>query len=246
MKRSVLIIDDEAAARLIIRQYLEEDERFEITGECDNGLDAVNVINKMEPDLVFLDIKMPGLSGLQVVQEIVHVPQIIFTTAYDQYALKAFDANATDYLLKPYTRERFEKALSKMLRYTRSNLDEARRVAEQLTGKTAPKNISTVLVESGSKLVSLELKDVICMEADKDYTWMHTSFKSFLSNYGISQLEQRLSPSQFLRVHRSFIINIAHIKEVHKEGSSAQLFTSNGKVINVSRTYMPELKRFIY
>lgn len=246
MKRSVLIIDDEAAARLLIRQYLEGNEHFEIIGEYDNGLEAVVAINALEPDLVFLDVKMPGLSGLQVVQEIVHVPQIIFTTAYDQYALKAFDANATDYLLKPYTRERFEKGLTKILHHARPNLEEARRVAEQLTGRAAPENVSTILVESGSKLISLELKDVICMEADKDYTWMHTAAKSYMSNYGISQLEQRLSPSQFLRVHRSFIVNIGHIKEVHKEGASAQLVTSNGKVINVSRTYMPELKRLIY
>jgi two-component system LytT family response regulator len=246
MKRTVLIIDDEAAARLLIRQYLEGNAYFEVSGECDNGLDAVTAINSLEPHLVFLDVKMPGLSGLQVVQEIVHVPQIIFTTAYDRYALKAFDANATDYLLKPYTRERFEKALSKILHYTRPNLEEARRIAEQLTGRIAPEAISTILVESGSKLISLELKDVICMEAEKDYTWMHTASKSYLSNYGISQLEQRLSPVQFLRVHRSFIVNISHIKEVHKEGVSAQLVTTNGKVISVSRTYMPELKRLIY
>lgn len=246
MKRSVLIIDDEAPARLLIRQYLEGNEYFAISGECDNGLEAVTAINNLEPDLVFLDIKMPGLSGLQVVQEIVHVPQIIFTTAYDQYALKAFDANATDYLLKPYTRERFEKALSKILHYTRPNLEESRRVAEQLTNRGATETVNTILVESGSKLISLELKDVICMEAEKDYTWMHTASKSFLSNYGISQLEQRLSPSHFLRVHRSFIVNISHIKEVHREGASAQLVTSSGKVVNVSRTYMPELKRLIY
>lgn len=246
MKRSALIIDDESAARLLIRQYLESNEHFEIIGECDNGFDAVREINGREPDLVFLDVKMPGLSGLQVVQEIVHLPQIIFTTAYDHYAMKAFDANATDYLLKPYTRERFEKALAKILHYTRPNLEEARRVAEQLTGLAPVEAASTILVESGPKLISLELKDVVCMEADRDYTWMHTALKSYLSNYGISQLELRLSPSQFLRVHRSFIVNISHIKEVYKEGTSAQLITSNGKVINVSRTYMPDLKRLIY
>lgn len=241
-----MIIDDEAAARLLIRQYLEGNPNFDVTGEYDNGLDAVSAIDRLEPDLVFLDVKMPGLSGLQVVQEIVHVPQIIFTTAYDHYAIKAFDANATDYLLKPYTRERFEKALTKILHNTRPNLEGARRVAGQLTGKALPENVSTILVESGSKLISLELKDVICMEADKDYTWMHTAAKSYLSNYGISQLEQRVPPAQFLKVHRSFIVNIHHIKEVHKEGASAQLLTSNNKVINVSRTYMPELKRLIY
>jgi two-component system, LytTR family, response regulator len=246
MKRSVLIIDDESAARLLIRQYLEDNQRFEILGEYDNGLEAVVAINQLEPDLVFLDIKMPGLSGLQVVQEIVHVPQIIFTTAYDQYALKAFDANATDYLLKPYTRERFEKAITKILHQSRSNFEEAKQVAASIANRNGSEPATTILVESGAKLISLELKDVICMEAEKDYTWMHTSSKSYLSNYGISQLEQRLPPANFLRIHRSFIVNINHIKEVHKEGASAQLMTSNGRIINVSRTYMPELKRLIY
>jgi len=245
MKRKVLIIDDENSARLLIRQYLEDNEQFEIVGEFDNGFEAVVAIDQLEPDLIFLDIKMPGLSGLQVVQEIIHVPQIVFTTAYDQYAVKAFDANATDYLLKPYTRERFDKAITKILRQTGSNFEQARQVAAAIADRTAT-DATTILVENGSKLVSLELKDVICMEADKDYTWMHTASKSYLSNYGISQLEQRLSPQTFLRVHRSFIVNINHIKEVHKEGASAELITSNNKVINVSRTYMPELKKLIY
>lgn len=246
MKRRVFIIDDESAARLLIRQYIEENDQFEIIGEYDNGLDAVVAINSLEPDLIFLDIKMPGMSGLQVVQEIIHVPQIVFTTAYDQYALKAFDANATDYLLKPYTRERFEKAITKILHRSRSNFEEAKQVAAQINNKNNSETVTTVLVESGSKLVSLELKDVICMEADKDYTWMHTASKSYLSNYGISQLEQRLPQANFMRIHRSFIVNISHIKEVHKESASAQLITSNNRVINVSRTYMPELKRLIY
>lgn len=246
MKRKVLIIDDESAARLLIREYIEANEHFDIIGEYDNGLDAVVAINQLEPDLVFLDIKMPGLSGLQVVQEIIHVPQIVFTTAYDQYALKAFDANATDYLLKPYTRERFEKAINKILHQSRSNFESARQVAAAIAGKTAGDPATTILVESGSKLITLELKDVICIEADKDYTWMHTASKSYLSNYGISQLELRLPAANFLRIHRSFIVNINHIREVHKEGASAQLITSNNKVINVSRTYMPELKKMIY
>jgi two-component system LytT family response regulator len=246
MKRKVLIIDDESAARVLIRQYIETNDSFEIIGEYDNGLEAVVAINQLEPDLVFLDIKMPGLSGLQVVQEVIHVPQIVFTTAYDQYALKAFDANATDYLLKPYTRERFEKAITKILHQSRSNFENAKQVAASIANRNNNDPATTILVESGSKLISLELKDVISMEADKDYTWMHTALKSYLSNYGISQLEQRLPAANFLRVHRSFIVNISHIKEVHKEGATAQLITSNNRVINISRTYMPELKKMMY
>lgn len=244
MKRKVLIIDDEQAARLLIRQYLEDNEHFEIISECDNGLEAVQAINQLEPHLVFLDIKMPGLSGFQVVQEIVHIPQIIFTTAYDQYALKAFEANAIDYLLKPYTRDRFAKALTKILQYPNSNFNETRQLAAHLSENNL--NLKTILVESGSKLITVELKDVIFLEADKDYTWMHTASKSYLSNFGISHLEKRLSKTQFLRIHRSYLINISHIKEVHKDGASAQLITSNNHTLNVSRTYMSGLKQLMY
>lgn len=246
MRRKAIIIDDERAARLLIRQYLEDNEHFEIISECDNGLEAVQAINQLEPHLVFLDIKMPGLSGLQVVQEIVHIPRIIFTTAYDQFALKAFDANATDYLLKPYTRDRFEKALKKILQYPNSDFNETKQIAAQILDNNSHLALNTVLVECGSKLITIALKDVIFMEADKDYTWMHTASKSYLSNFGISQLEKRLAKAQFLRIHRSYLININHIKEVHKEGASAQLITSNNCTINVSRTYMPALKQLIY
>ncbi|HEX2535158.1 MAG TPA: LytTR family DNA-binding domain-containing protein [Chitinophagaceae bacterium] len=238
MQRSVLIIDDEPAARLLLRQYLEASGQFRILGEYDNGLEAVAGIDHREPDIVFLDIRMPGRSGLQVAQEIVHVPQIIFTTGCDQFALRAFDANATDYLLKPYTRERFEQAIRKVLQ------QESPRPPAPATGVTEP--LSTILVESGSRLVSLKVKEVICLEADRDYTWLHTAARSYLSNYGISQLEQRLSRPDFIRVHRSYMVNIHHIREVHREGSTAELTTSDNRVIHVSRTYMPELKKLIY
>jgi two-component system, LytTR family, response regulator len=245
MKRKVLIIDDEPDARLLIRQYVDANPNFEIIGEYDNGFDAVAAINELEPDLVFLDVKMPGLSGMQVAQKIIHIPQIIFTTAYDQYALRAFDANAIDYLLKPYTRERFDRAIAKILHRDRPQADSARPPSGLPVDK-GNEMISTILVESGSKLISLDLKDIECIEADKDYTWLHTAGKSFLSNYGISQLELRLPQHMFLRVHRSFMINVQHIKEVHKEGASAQLTTCNNRTINISRTYMPALKKLMY
>ncbi|HEV7330202.1 MAG TPA: response regulator [Flavisolibacter sp.] len=245
MKQSVLIIDDESDARRLIRQYLSSNINFEIIGECNNGPDAVSAIDKLEPDLVFLDIKMPGLSGLQVVQQIIHRPQIIFTTAYDRYALRAFDANATDYLLKPYTRERFDKAVSKILHHSRSHFEDIKMVANAVANSQAGQT-STILVESGSKLIALALREIVCMEAEKDYTRMHTAATSYLSNFGISQLEQRLPHADFIRIHRSFIVNIHHIKEVHKGGTSAYLTTSTDKIINISRKYLPVLKKFIY
>src|SRR5918993_3632744 len=123
--KKVLVVDDEYDARSLIREYLNPFPEFTIIGESENGIDAVKKINTLEPDLVFLDIRMPGLSGFQVVQQLVHIPQIIFTTAYDQYALQAFDNNAIDYLLKPYTADRFFSAITKARSYTNEDFSRA-------------------------------------------------------------------------------------------------------------------------
>jgi two-component system, LytTR family, response regulator len=194
MKKKVFVIDDESDARMLIRQYIQPYIHLEVAGEYDNGSDAVEAINQLEPDLIFLDIKMPGLSGLQVVQQLVHIPQIIFTTAYDQYALKAFESNAIDYLLKPYTAERFNKALSKLSSLSAFNQNKIQQVANDLTGT---KFFSRILVEHANKFVNLATKDIIYIEADKDYSRIYTDGKSFLSNYGITVLEQRMDPSLF-------------------------------------------------
>ena len=240
--KKVLIVDDESDARSLIREYIQPYAEFEIVGECEHGPDAVQKINRLEPELVFLDIQMPGLSGFQVVQQMIHIPQIIFTTAYDQYALKAFDTNAIDYLLKPYTADRFSQALSKAMVYVPVDFAKTQKLAEDYTGQPP----SRILVESGSKLVNLNVEDIQYFEAEKDYTRIHTESKSFLSNYGIGILEQRMDPKFFLRIHRSFIVNIHFIKEVHRDGYSVQVILRNDKSLNVSRSYMDDLKKLFY
>ena len=243
MKKKVFIIDDESDARLLIRQYIQPYEQLEVIGECDNGIDAVEAINQFEPDLIFLDIKMPGLSGFQVVQQLIHVPQIIFTTAYDQYALKAFESNAIDYLLKPYTAERFNKAVSKLSTLSAFDQNKIQQMAQEFTGT---RFFSRILVENGSRFINIATKDVLYIEADKDYSRIYTEAKSYLSNYGITVLEQRMDPALFFRIHRSYIVNIEHIKELHKEGSTAQIIMKNDVALNVSRSYMEDLKKLLY
>ncbi len=239
---TVLIIDDEADARTLIRQYLSPYEGYEIIGECENGPEAVMMINKLEPDLVFLDIQMPGLSGFQVVQQLVHIPQIIFSTAYDQYAVKAFDTNAIDYLLKPYTAERFKRAIAKVSPPTAAEFTRTQKMAEEITGQ----HPTCILVEGGNKLVNINVDDIIYFEAEKDYTRIHTEVKSYLSNFGIGILEQRMDNRQFLRIHRSYIVNISGIKEVYRDGHSVQVILKTGKSLNVSRTYLDDLKKLFY
>jgi two-component system LytT family response regulator len=245
--KKVLIIDDEEAARILIRQYLEDYDQLEIVGECSDGLVAVNSIDRLEPDLVFLDVQMPGLSGFQVIRQVVHIPQVVFTTAFDQYALKAFDSNAVDYLLKPYTKERFDQALAKVLMRNGTLATQATSLTESIFPATnASSYYERILLESGSKMISLSIHDIIYLEAEKDYTRVHTSTKNYLSNFGISTLELRLNPAVFTRIHRSFIVNIHHIKEVYKQNNDTYLVLKNEMTLKVSKGYVENIKKMMY
>lgn len=240
----VLIIDDEEASRIIIRQYLQEYTGVEILGECKNGIEAVAAIDRLEPDLIFLDIQMPGFSGFQVLRTIVHVPKIIFTTAFDKYALKAFDSNAIDYLLKPYTRQRFDQALSKAL-LKPAHTAGLQSLADNST-EANPVFPKKILLESGTKMVSISIDDIIYFEADKDYTKVHTAQKNYLSNYGIGVLEQRLNSDTFLRIHRSYIVNLHHIAEVHRQNSDIYLLLKNDTSLKVSKGYIDNIRKLMY
>ena len=241
----VLIIDDEADARLLLQQYLEGFPQLEVVQECSNGLEAVTGIEQREPDLIFLDIQMPGMSGFQVLQKIVHIPQVIFSTAYDKYALKAFDHNAVDYLLKPYTRERFAQAVNKVLLSAPSrNLKQVRQLTENLQIEKT-NYLDRLLVEQGNRMIALKAEDIIWIEADGDYAHLHTSKKSYLSNLGLGELDSRLNPTLFLRIHRSAIIGLSHIHEVRKDPSGYYVSLKNGKRHKVSRSYQGALKKWM-
>jgi two-component system, LytTR family, response regulator len=242
MNKKIIICDDEDDARLLIQQYIAGYPQLQVIKECNNGPEAVAAIDSLEPDLIFLDIQMPGLSGFQVLQKIVHVPQIIFSTAFDKYALKAFDNNAVDYLLKPYTKERFAQAVNKVLLGAAKNREAIKNLSDNLqSAYTAyPEK---VLVESGSRMISLSVNDIHWIEADGDYTRLHTAQKFYLSTYGISILEQKLNPAVFIRVHRSAIININLIKEVYKDSNGYYAVLQNGATQKVGRSYTEVIKK---
>lgn len=243
LSKKILIVDDEADARQLIRQYIGEMAGMEIVAECSNGLEAVSAIDQYEPDLVFMDIQMPGLSGFQVLQQIVHVPRIIFSTAFDRYALKAFEHNAVDYLLKPYTRERFQQAVNKLLLNDAQHKRQLQQLTEHLQ-KDSPYP-ARLLVEQGNKMIGLPVADIQWVEARGDYSGLHTGQQMFLSNLGISALEHKLDPAIFLRIHRSVMVNVHHIREVHREASGPQIVLSNGSVHKVSRSYTDALKKLM-
>lgn len=243
--QKVIIVDDEAPARSLIREYLEDYPDLIILQECNNGVDAVNAINNFKPSIVFLDIQMPGLTGFEVLQHLEEMPHIIFSTAYDQYALKAFEVHAMDYLLKPYTKERFAQAIKRTLNTSGDYLSQLEHLAESLNNQsnTYPENI---LVSSKNKLVAVQVADIIRIEAEGDYSKLITKDTNFLSNYGISQLEEKLNPQLFIRVHRSSIININYVKEVFKHPGSYDIVMVNRDVVRVSRSYLDSIKKLTF
>lgn len=242
--KKVIIVDDEAPARRLIKEYLEDYEDLVVVGECNNGVDALKLILEFKPDLIFMDVQMPGMTGFQVLEKLEEVPQIIFSTAYDKYALEAFEVNAVDYLLKPYTRDRFSKAVQKLQDKENPLLDQLQRLAENLRQEpTDPGFRGKIFVQSGNKLQAINSKDIIWLQAEKDYTWLITAEKKYLSTYGMGQLEQKLDKSSFLRVHRSSIINLNYIREIEKHASSYDIVMENKDVVRVSRSYMEDIKR---
>ncbi|MEO1032282.1 MAG: response regulator [Bacteroidota bacterium] len=241
--RKVIIVDDEAAGRQLIKEYLEDYSELILLGEANNGVDAVKIINEFKPDLVFLDIQMPGMTGFDVLTHLEELPQIIFSTAYDQYALKAFEVHAVDYLLKPYTKDRFKLAVDRLQQNINQN--KARPLTESLLMDT-PKFPERILVQTQNKLVTVALKDVIRIEAYGDYSKLVTASKTYVSNYGISTLEEKLNGAIFIRVHRSSIINLNTVKELNKYTKSYDVTMKNGDVVRVSRGYMDNIKKLMF
>lgn len=241
--KKVIVVDDELAGRKLIKEYLEDYKDLVLLGEANNGVDAVKIINEFKPDLVFLDIQMPGMTGFDVLKHLEELPQIIFSTAYDQYALKAFEVHAIDYLLKPYTKERFKNAIERLA--SNSAINKTRPLAESLLMETSnyPERI---LVQKNQKLITISLDEVVRIEAYGDYSKIFTSNDNFLSNYGISVLEHKLNSAQFVRVHRSSIINLNQVKELNKYSKSYDITMLNEDIVRVSRGYLDTIKKLMF
>ncbi|MEM8583746.1 MAG: LytTR family DNA-binding domain-containing protein [Bacteroidota bacterium] len=236
--KKVAVIDDEEAGRSLIKEYLGYHKDLIIVAEANNGVDAVKAINRFKPDLVFLDIQMPGLTGFEVLTKLEEIPQIVFSTAYDQYALKAFEVHAVDYLLKPYTKERFDQAISRLSPTDQPN--PVAPLAESLLMK--PSYPERVLVEYDKKLITVTVSDIIYVEAYGDYSKLITADKTLVSNHGIGALEERLDPKLFLRIHRSYIINLGQVASMEKYPKSYVVKMKNQDVVRVSRGYMDKVK----
>lgn len=239
-KRSVLIIDDEEPGRRLVKQYLEPYTDFRVLGECANGLEAIRDINAMEPDLIFLDVQMPGAGGLEVLKQIQHVPYIIFTTAYDRYALDAFEASAVDYLLKPYTKERFDKTMARISQHvTLPALNNIANLASQ-EGFT-----DRILVEHQKRYKNIAVEEILYLKACGDHTGIYTKTATYLSSVGISSLAERLNPRLYVRLHRSTLVNMNRVKEVYRDVGKIFVVMENGVELIVGRNYQPLIKELM-
>ena len=214
----VLIVDDERLSRQRIRRLLAFEPEFEIAGECDNGSEAIRMLAREMPDILFLDVQMPELDGFEVVRAIEDSrPLIMFTSAYDEYALRAFDVHAFDYLLKPFDRKRFREALNRakaQLMKERSEFPDTRLLAlfEQLTsGQKMPDRVA---IRNNGRVVFVKVDDIDWVEASDNYVCLHCGKETHVLRETMSQLEIRLDPARFLRVHRSTIVNLDRIKEL--------------------------------
>lgn len=214
---TTLIIDDEPPARERLHKLLESfSETFRVVDEAKNGTDAVEKINQLQPDVIFLDIEMPGLNGFEVLERLEKIPIVIFCTAFDQYSLKAFETNSIDYLLKPVRLERLQQTVEKLSSF-KNNLSSATimSVLKEFYSQKDEKKMTSITVKKGDKLIFVKLEEVTHFEADEKYVSVHTNKEVHLTEQSLLQLEPKL-PDCFLRVQRSVIVNKNYVAEVHK------------------------------
>jgi len=239
-KISVLIVDDEPLARSGLRHMLGEVEWIECVGEAANGLTAVEAINALRPELVFLDIQMPGLLGTQVIARVQHQPFVVFTTAYAQHAVAAFELGALDYLLKPFGEERLHATLERI----RAAVGEPRASAfNRFSEAMSRAPMSRLFVRSGRSIMPLKVTDIAWFEAVGDYIAAHAGTTQHLLHLSLSQLEERLDPQRFVRIHRTHIVNLDHVAAFRRQ-PDARLIAElrDGTRLAVSRAKAQELR----
>lgn len=264
----LLIADDEPPARMLLREYVQGIQNVTLVGEAEHGAEAVTLINEMQPDAVILDVQMPEYTGFEVLERLDKIPHVIFSTAFNEFAVKAFEENAVDYLLKPYTKERFDKAIVKLqervntMSANLTHIEALSRLLTQFPHLLPPHNQSTkqaniqlsnkqlplsrLMVRSGSRIIPLPADDIVWIEAAEDYALLHTEQGKFTASTGIGELEKRLDSQVFMRVHRSAIINVQYIKHAESDTyGNIMLMMSNGVKVKVSRSYTAQIRGLI-
>jgi len=240
VKPTAFIADDEPLARRKLRDLVASVPLVDIVGESDNGESTVEAVDRTEPDILLLDVEMPGLSGLGVLQRIRHQPAVIFTTAHDRYAVTAFELAAVDYLLKPFGKERFRFALERALRSLPSDAGTAERVQETLGSRRL---LRRIFVRDRGKILPVNVREVDRFEARDDYVIVHTRGSQLLLRIPLQTLSDRLDPDHFVRVHRSHMVNLDAVEAFEPyDGSRLEIRMRDGSRILASRTRSKELR----
>ena len=246
----ILIVDDEPLARERVRRLLRDETNVEIVGEAGNGREAATAIAEKKPDLVFLDVQMPEMNGFEVLQTLGEnkIPAIVFTTAYDRYAIQAFEFHALDYLLKPFSRERFKRAV----KHAREQLEAVRqtgsvdeRLVSLLENLKAKKYLERIVVRSAGRVFFIKTEEIDWIEAAGNYLKLHVGREEHLVRETMQSIETKLDPEKFFRIHRSTLVQIDRIKEFHPLfGGDYAVILRNGTELALSRNYrerLPEL-----
>lgn len=244
-KIRVVIVDDEDLARQIVREMLARHSDIEVIGECANGFEAVRAVSELKPNLVFLDIQMPKLDGFEVLELIGDQVAIVFVTAYDEHALRAFEVNAVDYLLKPFRAERFDAALQRAKERIGKQSTES---VAQLTAAARPEgqHAERIVVKDGTRVQIIPVAKLDYAEAQDDYVALATQGKKFLKQQTISSLENSLNPQNFVRVHRSYLVNLERVTRLEPFGKDTHVvILHDGSRLPVSRAGLARLKEFL-
>jgi len=243
-KIRAIVVDDEELARKVLAEFLGKHPEIEIVAECANGFEAVKAVAELKPGLVFLDIQMPKLDGFEVLELIGTEPAIVFVTAYDEYALKAFEIHAVDYLLKPFTAERFETALQRAKQRLGGKVPAPVELAT--SARPPEQHLERVAVKDGTRVYVIPISKLDYVESQDDYVALCTGGKKHLKQQTISSLESALDPGRFLRIHRSYIVNLERVTKIAPYSKDNHVVVlSNGTQLPVSRSGYARLRAFL-
>jgi two-component system LytT family response regulator len=237
-KIRTIIRDDEKLARSVIRNYAKDNNEIEIIDECSNGFEGIKKINESKPDLIFLDIQMPKISGFEMLELIDKPPLIIFTTAFDQFALKAFEVNAADYLLKPFSKERFNEGLGKALHRLKNKHENSAVIKSLiLQNERRAEFLERIVIKDGPKISVVHVEDINYLEAQDDYIMVYSREGKFLKQKTMKYFEEHLNPVDFIRIHRSYIASVKRIKKIELlEKESYQIILEDKSALPVSKS----------
>jgi two-component system, LytTR family, response regulator len=241
-KLRTIIVEDEELARQLMKSFLNESDKIEIVAECENGFEGVKMINELKPDLVFLDIQMPKITGFELLELLEHKPQIIFATAYDQFAIKAFEYNAADYLLKPYSKVRLIEAVDKVFERIQKD-GSGSDVAERVGNYPKEGFLDRVVVKDRHKIHIIPVDHIRYVESMDDYVMIYTTEGRHMKQKTMHYFEDTLNPKEFVRIHRSYIVKVSEINEIQQYEKESYIVILHDKTkLKVSKTGYKNLK----